>query len=210
MENWRERVKRTMRDKKITQETIAEKLGVSQGTINHWLSGRRTPGVHQVSRLAEILNVSPAWLHYGEDSNVEPGPIIRTEVPLISWVQAGQWCNISNPYPVGVGEKMIATTANVGPQGFALRVRGDSMTNPNGSPSFPEGSLIIVDPSRIAENGSYVIARLDDSDEATFKQLVIDGGHRYLKPLNPRYPILEINGNCTICGVVRQLVWDFY
>ena len=38
----------------------------------------------------------------------------------------------------------------------------------------------------------------------TFKQLIIEEGHRYLKALNPDWPhrIIEVNSNATICGVV--------
>ncbi|MBF4248855.1 LexA family transcriptional repressor, partial [Vibrio anguillarum] len=34
------------------------------------------------------------------------------------------------------------------------------------------------------------------------KKLVVDSGQKYLKPLNPNYPLLPINGNCKIIGVV--------
>jgi len=39
---------------------------------------------------------------------------------------------------------------------------------------------------------------------ATFKQLIIEGGHQYLKALNPEWPkpIIEIIENARICGVV--------
>lgn len=45
---------------------------------------------------------------------------------------------------------------------------------------------------------------LEDSQEATFKQLIIEEGHQYLKALNPDWPnrIIEVNSNATICGVV--------
>ena len=50
----------------------------------------------------------------------------------------------------------------------------------------------------------YVVVRLEDSQETTFKQLVIEEGHQYLKALNPDWPnrIIEVNSNATICGVV--------
>ena len=63
------------------------------------------------------------------------------------------------------------------PHAFALRVAGDSMVNPLGFPSIPEGSIVIVDPDGIAENGKIVVARLEDSVEATLKKLVINGPH---------------------------------
>nr|MBF4396130.1 LexA family transcriptional repressor [Vibrio anguillarum] len=51
-------------------------------------------------------------------------------------------------------------------------------------------------------NGNLVVAKLDNVNEATFKKLVVDSGQKYLKPLNPNYPLLPINGNCKIIGVV--------
>ncbi len=72
------------------------------------------------------------------------------------------------------------------------------------SPTFHDGELIFVDPEVQPINGKYVIARLDDENEATFKWLIIEGGHKFLKAANPAWPtqIQPINGNCTIVGVV--------
>lgn len=51
---------------------------------------------------------------------------------------------------------------------------------------------------------AVVVAKLIDADMATFKKLVIDAGKRYLKPLNPNYRTIEVNGNCQIIGVIRE------
>ena len=49
-----------------------------------------------------------------------------------------------------------------------------------------------------------VVVKLDDEQQATFKQLIIEGDQKFLKPLNPNWPepIIKINGDATICGVV--------
>ena len=75
--------------------------------------------------------------------SVALGPSIRGTVPLISWVQAGSWNEVTDIHSVGQGEAFVPTTANVGSRGFALRLPGDSM-----EPEFPEGAIIIVDPDR--------------------------------------------------------------
>lgn len=71
-------------------------------------------------------------------------------------------------------------------------------------PEFRDGDYIFVDPDAPPKNKSYVVVRLDDRQEATFKQLIEEDGRRMLRPLNPAWPeqIVEINGNATICGVV--------
>jgi SOS-response transcriptional repressor LexA len=49
---------------------------------------------------------------------------------------------------------------------FALEVKGDSMTNPNGLPTIPEGATVIVDPDIEPLHGKIVIARIDGTNEA--------------------------------------------
>lgn len=141
--------------------------------------------------------------------NVTAGPALYHTVPLISWVQAGKWKDVVDNLQPGQGEQWIHTTARVGPHAYALRIVGDSMTNPAGAPSFPDGTIIIVDPDRAADPGKFVVVRQRDSEECTFKQLVRDAGHLYLKPLNPRYPLLEMAQDAVICGVLVQAVMDF-
>ena len=71
-------------------------------------------------------------------------------------------------------------------------------------PKFHEGDLIFVDPNASAEHGKYVVVRIDASNEATFKQLIIEEGNQYLKALNPDWPnrIIEIDEEASICGVI--------
>jgi len=82
---------------------------------------------------------------------------------------------------------------------FVLRVKGASM-----EPKFGNGDLIFVDPEVAAESGKYVVVRLAGSDEADFKQLIVEGGRHYLKALNPDWPdrIAEMEEAAQVCGVV--------
>ncbi len=208
-------VDREMRVRGWTQKQLAKKADVSQRNISGLLSILKDPGaepnptletIEGIARafgasssmlLSDRANIGETAATYGPESNVGPGPELRGRVPLISWVQAGQWNEVADPYAKGVAEDWILTGAKVGAQAYALRVRGDSM-----APEFSEGDIIIVDPDVEATNGKFVIVRLDDAKEATFKQLVTDGGKQYLKPINPRYPIIEINENATFCGAI--------
>jgi SOS-response transcriptional repressor LexA len=143
------------------------------------------------------------------DRNVSPARDLQREVPLISWVQAGEWRNLVDNFQPGDAERWVATYAKVSKHAFALRIIGDSMTNPSGAPSFPDGTIIIVDPERAAQPGKFVVVRQNSDTECTFKQLVRDSGKHYLKPLNPRYPLLEMLPDAVISGVLVQAVMDF-
>jgi SOS-response transcriptional repressor LexA len=143
------------------------------------------------------------------DRNVSAARDLQREVPLISWVQAGEWRNLVDNFQPGDAERWVATYAKVSKHAFALRIIGDSMTNPSGAPSFPDGTIIIVDPERDAQPGKFVVVRQNSDTECTFKQLVRDSGKHYLKPLNPRYPLLEMLPDAVISGVLVQAVMDF-
>ncbi len=84
-----------------------------------------------------------------------------------------------------------------GSEPFALRVLGDSM-----APEFEEGTVIIVEPTGILEGGCYVVA--DYNSEYLFRQLMIEKGNCFLKPLNDKYPTVEISSLEAIRGRVIQ------
>lgn len=192
----------------LSQSDIARRLGIRPQSVQQWFEGETVPRTTRLKELAAVLKTSVTWLLGGAsssaDANTSSVESRGTEVPLISWVQAGQWASAEDPYPVGAAEETVRTFANVGQNAFALRVHGDSM-----EPLFPDGSVIIVDPGKEARHGSYVVVRLEADAEATFKQLVIDGPSKYLKPVNPRYPIMRIDADASICGVVVRLERDF-
>ena len=147
-------------------------------------------------------------------ANTELGPDVRGKVPLISWVQAGQWAEVIDQLKPGDAEEWIPTSVPIHKHTYALRVKGDSMRNPDGDPTFPHGSVIIVEPDSIDAPdrlvGSLVIVRRTGDDEATFKKLVRDAGKFYLMPLNPQYPRLELQEGDAFCGVVRSKEMRFF
>lgn len=190
-----------------TQKAFADATDLAPAHVSQMVNGVRQMGRDVARRIERLLKLPHGEMDRPLDEpNVLPAAAHVSSVPLISWVQAGSWCEIVDSYAPGEGEKPVYTTKRVGPHAFALRVRGDSMENPKGRPSYPEGSIIIVDPDRPAVSGSRVVVRLEDSEEATFKVYVEDAGRRYLKPLNPQYPIIEVTGLATICGVVVQTI----
>lgn len=61
------------------------------------------------------------------------------------------------------------------------------MSAPHGK-SYPEGCIIIVEPERRSPvNGERVVAKLEGSDEVTFKVYKEEDGRRWLQPLNPHH-----------------------
>lgn len=178
-------------------KVVAGEIGANAQTLYQILAGIELPsgnrrGVGPNLR-KKITERYPDWLQ-GASENVQPATS-KGRVPLISWVTAGNLGEITDMYQPGEAEQWEeAFDTRPGEQAFALRVDGDSMTSPYpGERSFPDGTIIIVDPARGCDAGDYVVAKDVATQKATFKKLVQDGGRWFLKPLNPSYPIIEVD-----------------
>jgi len=182
---------------------VAQYLGESAATITNWKSrGLSKPGILKVNKL---LGIDPRWLENGvgemvpsgakaEAPNVVPAEP-RVRVPIINWVQAGNWAEIEPHFDLSEAENWHDIyNGRPGRHAFALVVEGDSMVSPYpGDRSFPPGTVLVVDPDRGACAGDYVVAKDVSTQQATFKRLAHDAGRWYLKPLNPSYPTIEID-----------------
>jgi SOS-response transcriptional repressor LexA len=180
--------------------SVARKYGVDASYLSQILNKHRGFGEKAARNLEEKLILTYGFFDstdaQNDLSNYELSPLTRTinKVPLISWVQAGAFHEAIEDM---ANVEYIVTDAKVKPSTYALRVAGDSMM-----PLFTPGMILIVDPDMVAATGDYVIAKNGDN-EATFKQFIKDGADRYLKPLNPAYP-LKLVGDIDIIGVVIQ------
>lgn len=201
---------------KLTQKQLAEKAGVEQPAISQLETGKSLKSAH-IATIAKACGVSAIWLDKGIggmtddssgfESNVEPasGPFRYYEYPEISWVQAGmpvEAVEISNLASC----EIHPSDAWAGPNGFWLKVKGPSMTSPNGM-SFPEGMVILVAPGFDVESSQFVVAKMTDTNEATFKQFIWDSGRAFLKPLNPSFPTVEMDGEWVLVGRVVDAKW---
>lgn len=204
MKKWYELAKARMKERKITQDKLAEHLGMSQGGVAHWLSGRREPSLDDISKVLKYLDLPPMEMDMDSHpvSNVEMAlqPSRSFSYPEISWVQAGTAREAGEVGNVALCPQH-SSEVWAGDNAFWLRVTGSSMTAASG-PSFPEGTLILVAPDIEPRPGQYVVARMTSTNEATFKQLTRDAGDLYLRPLNPSYGTKHLDDSWEIVGTV--------
>ena len=212
MDNWIALVKASMKDRKVTQGELAERLGMSQGGVGHWLNKRRAPSLEDMNRVLAALGLGyvevvleirerrvdvlpPAKTHYN--------PYFR--YPVSDWKGLCELREERAPYGTS---RFELTDYHAQGNAFWLPVTGDAMTAPNGL-SIGAGMLILVDPAIPAEPGKLVVAQWADSPQATFRQLQEESGQLYLVPLNPTYPKARFTDDCRILGVVVQATARF-
>lgn len=216
MMNMSDRIRQRRKELKLTQQALADLVGVSRVTVTGWERDDYQPNGANLQVLSDALQCDPIWLMSGKRQHEQeviprPGTFNVRKVPLISWVQAGAWTSTERGVNEDDASEWVYTTAVVSSEAFALKVRGDSMTNPSGYPSIPEGAIIVVDPAvfDIQDlNGKIVVAHIDGGAEATLKKLVIDWPNTYLVPLNPSYRPIECDDRCRVVGRVKQVIMD--
>ncbi|SDR98234.1 LexA family protein [Pseudomonas prosekii] len=216
MDKWIELVKAKMSELKITQEILAERLGMSQGGVGHWLNKRRDPGVENMNRVLKALGMEflevALVIRERVESEEDEMPLALKynpyfRYPVSDWREPAQLRD-GELTVYRKNERYELTDYHAQGPAFWLSVVGDAMTAPSGF-SVAEGMMILVDPAIVPEPGKLVIAQWPDTDEATFRKLMEEGGQRYLVPLNPTYPKALFTEDCRIIGVVVQATAKF-
>ncbi|HWZ47324.1 MAG TPA: S24 family peptidase [Herbaspirillum sp.] len=206
METLAKRLRWARNQKRLSQEELGKLAGVSQSTIGNLEAGTRA-SARKIASIAAALGVDALWLAEGKQRpavrpgpSIEPGPEIHGEVPLINWVQAGNFCIMRESYLPSEADLWLACPVTHGPRTYCLRVVGRSMAGEDG---YHDGEIIFVDPDAEAMPGKDVIVTTLDG-ESTFKRLKLDIDGYYLLALNPKWEpnYFKMPENAHIGGVV--------
>lgn len=209
-----QRISKLMLDMDVSNAKLARMIGVSRPTIGNWIEGKSAPTGENLTNLANALKVDPNWLMSGKesrvrlDNNVDISQRIPFEgrpVPVISWVAAGSFGPIATVLEDAEVDEYLPPIKECGKNGYGLVVTGISM-----SPKFEPEDRIYVNPDfQVSDlkTGDLVIVSCTGDNEATFKQLIIEGTTKYLKPLNPKWDeqIIKLTEDCRLVGKVVGL-----
>lgn len=180
-----------MEDLGLKQKDIMRALGVTRGSVGHYLSGRRSMSADQAKMLAKVLGMSMDELFGDEqpanqirESNAaeyKAGKVFR--VPVIdASLAAGAGCHVDNEEVVGYRavpmQELIST--NTDPQmARIVTVKGDSMSS-----TFLDGDAVLVNS--------------DDTELADGKVFAFEvDGHlrikRFMKTLTGQWRVVSDN-----------------
>ena len=70
------------KSRQLTQEGLAEKIGISRGTVAYYEANAKNPRLETIRKIAEVFEVAPEYL-VAEDSSSpmgKPGPDSKLEV----------------------------------------------------------------------------------------------------------------------------------
>lgn len=182
------RLKQLRKNKNITQQQLAELIGVSKTSIIYWEKGDNLPKHDSLITLGKVLGVSPTYLMQGKTvDNLEENTsyiIPNRFIPLMSWQQANQEDSLKN---INANHKdWLAAHPNMTKDCYALEVLGESML-----PEFRPHDYLYVTTnleSQPLKTGDFVIVQTQDHQEALFKRLIIETNGMFLQVLNEKWP----------------------
>ena len=183
----------------LTQQAVAEALGVSRSAVAMWEKNEREPNLETLAALAKLLNVPMTALVEREErplpENVRPARYRR--IPLLGAIAAGE--------PIFAGEEH-ETYVDVGSSvqaDFALEVQGESM-----EPVYKDGDVVYIRSQSDVSDGQVAAVVIDDS--ATLKRVYHLPIGVQLMPINPAFaPMLFTAQNSNSVRILGLAVGYF-
>lgn len=173
------------KDLSLTMKQVAEKVGVSEGTISRWESGKIADMRRdKIMAYAKALQISPAIIMGWEESSTPSYPNVRPigtkRLPVLGHVACGK--------PIFMEEEKevyVDATTDVKAD-FILIAKGDSMTGAR----INDGDIVFVRQQPEVENGEIAVVAIDD--EATLKRFFRYSNNLIvLRAENPAYKDME-------------------
>ena len=196
---------------KINASELARRTGIAQPIIHRLSTGQNTnPKLATVKPISEYFMVTISQL-IGEEALPADKSFYRVSsdhrgwnrVPLITWQNAINW----TAAPISEEAIYVSTDANVSKLAFGLKIKGSSM-----EPIFPEGTVVIVEPTRAPKDRDFVVIHLHNDPEARLRQVIVDGPDYHLKSLNPdleETKVTRMQPQDRFLGVMAQAKVDY-
>ena len=185
------RLKEIRTENGFNQEQVAGIIGANKSTISRYENGLSSPGVSEISLIADKFNVNFYWLAgMSEEKYKIRGELVK--VPVVGDIACG--------FPLLAEENIIdyeyaARDDNID---FALIAKGNSMINAR----IYDGDIVFIRSQDYVEDGEIAAVLIDD--EATLKRVYKLNGDLLLRAENPM--IEDIRITAKDCKNIRILV----
>lgn len=158
---------------------LARKIDVPQPTLHRIITGKsKKPHQDTLNKIALFFNIDITELtNDTSDINKKTNSAISFThaIPLIMIQEDSSFEDM-----VQASEKTLVVTNDISEEAFGMLLNDESLL-----PIFNPGSVLIFDPMRKPGIRSYVFVLLGGTNKYLVRQLLTDGEHHFLKPLNP-------------------------
>jgi repressor LexA len=195
-------LKRLRQEKNLTQQKLADLLGISRSAIGMYENGEREPDFETSELIADFFNVRLDDLISSRKSELIPLDIKNVYMRPIYESAAAGFNVIAQNTIIGYVPTYISAPSEQ-EKYIWVNVVGDSM-----SPLIDDGSRILVKKQESVDNGQIAVA-LIDGEEAVVKRVKYGDNWLELISANPYYPPRRFeNGEMNrvkILGLVKEV-----
>lgn len=202
------RLREARKAKGLSQQDVAEFIGINQNTYSYWERGRSKVDAVSLGRLASLFGVTTDYL-LGRDVQSNVVPYTFDDEPTVE-------IDVYGRIPAGVPLEALEDkegTVHIprswlagGHTYFGLIVNGDSMY-----PDYFSGDIVIVRCQATCNSGDDCVVYVNSDYEATLKKVYwLPDGSMQLRPNNQNYAPVTYTPEqieklpVVIAGVVRE------
>ena len=183
-----ERIRKARKAAGLTQEALAERVGVKQPQVPRWEKNLTIPSLEHLKSVAEVLDASVAWLLYGDaqlrehhaNASIPPLRVGGVLVPMVT-IQDAAERKFDNP------QSLMNPVAPISGDAAIIVVNDDS-----NEPAHPIGSLWALAYDEKPKPGDMVLGRHGADLEPILGQYSIastaSGRVTMIVPLNSVWP----------------------
>jgi SOS-response transcriptional repressor LexA len=132
-------------------------------------------------------------------------------VPVITNWEINYLTRIEDMTESPSNEEKVAVPHNLSDKSKAFRIKDESMVSLFvNAPSFRLGDIIIVDPEKQSDVGSFVIAEIEGKPEFVFRQIIEEAGEKYLASLNPQHGKIRVDEKVKVFGTLIRHQRDYF
>jgi transcriptional regulator with XRE-family HTH domain len=186
-----------MHQQKISEAELARKTNIPQPTLHKILSGKTAdPRISTLQLLADYFEVTLDELAHVQVIKTKHIQAKIQFIPLLTWADCARGESFREKLLTDNWEQCLVVEY-LAEGAFGL------MSKPSMEPRFPRATLLIIDPHLTAEDGDLVVVHYPDTEEATLRELSIDGPSKQLLSIN-HLSQEEFSPEIKILGVVVQ------
>lgn len=182
-----DRVRAARERKEMSQEALALKLGYKgRSTISKIEKGERDINHAVLIKFAEVLNVSPMWLLFGEEApNSELRPVKLKKFRMLGEISCGEPIFSEEDY-----DSYIDASANIEAD-YCLTAKGESMIGAR----INDGDVVFIKQQPIVNNGEIAAVAIGDEYTLKYWYYYPEKQKLVLTPANPAYEPLVYTGS---------------
>ncbi len=191
-------------------KALAREIDVPQQTLQRIVAGL-SPNPHRKTLvpLAKFFSISVDQLTGKKPlpDELSSANVMQTKlgsthqpIPLVPCSDVERYLQNRDPSLV---KEYLVTNINTPSDAFATVMDDSSM-----EPYIPQGAVLILDAKKSPQDRGFILVKLRGNPALVFRQVLIDGENRYLKPMNPdlaAFSMRLLREEDCILGVLLEL-----